>query len=202
MIAGTRVRESWSNCKHCTALWDRKQQAQGSETTEKHVEHDSCYHTSTAPLGNSNRTHLPLKRLNSLNPLLLWKSCKLSLKIKTQHWIMMKHHFLDHTENSVFTEGLNKGKSSLKTHLLFCSMWPTMQETKGWQFIGAAEGGKFKTVTWQGPIKNYLSYWAASWDPLIPQESWRFWSPRDINKTEVGKPSLLMLQNLPKDYLQ
>lgn len=100
MIAGTRVRESWSNCKHCSALWDRKQQAQGSKTTEKHVEHDSCYHTSTASLGNSNRTHLPLKRLNSLNPFLLWKPCKLSLKIKTQHWIMMKHHFLDHTENS------------------------------------------------------------------------------------------------------
>lgn len=31
---------------------------------------------------------------------------------------MMKHHFLDHTENSVFTTGLNKGNGSLQTHLL------------------------------------------------------------------------------------
>lgn len=67
---------------------------------------------------------------------------------------MMKHHFLDRTENSVFTEGLNKGNGSLQTHFLFYYMWSTKQETRGWQFIGTGEGSKFKSVTWQGPIKT------------------------------------------------
>lgn len=35
---------------------------------------------------------------------------------------MMKHPFLEHTENSVFTQALNEGKSSLKTYRIFCYM--------------------------------------------------------------------------------
>lgn len=45
----------------------------------------------------------------------------------------MKGLFLDHTENTVFIQASNEGKSSLKTYLIFYYRWSKNQETKGWQ---------------------------------------------------------------------
>lgn len=51
----------------------------------------------------------------------------------------MKHPFLDHGANTVFTQTLNEGKSSLKTYLTFYYICPMIQETKGWQLICTAQ---------------------------------------------------------------